>query len=62
VVLRSGRACQLWKFFPAFYRDVGKRPLWRHLLIRADPRGMFSPGNARWRVARYFVWRRAVRR
>jgi hypothetical protein len=26
-------------------RDVGKRPTWRHLLIRTDPTGEFSPSN-----------------
>jgi hypothetical protein len=28
---------------PAYF-DVGKRPLWRHLLIRDDPTGAFEPG------------------
>jgi hypothetical protein len=29
--------------------DVGKRPTWRHLLIRDDTSGEFSPDNCRWR-------------
>jgi hypothetical protein len=35
-----------WRSFSNFYFDVGKRPSWRHLLIRDDPAGEFSPGNA----------------
>ena len=35
-----------------FRRDVGKKPSWRHLLIRDDPTGPFGPDNARWQVAR----------
>jgi predicted DNA-binding ribbon-helix-helix protein len=38
--------------------DVGKRPTWRHLLIRDDPTGEFGPGNARWRIAARYRWRR----
>jgi hypothetical protein len=39
---------------------VGTRPTWRHLLIRDDPAGAFGPGNARWRVAARYRWRRNV--
>jgi hypothetical protein len=53
-----GRVCERWRSFAAFYRDVGARPSWRHLLIRDDPSGAFGPGNARWRVARWYVRRK----
>ncbi|MBR0825162.1 hypothetical protein JQ596_06425 [Bradyrhizobium manausense] len=45
------RGCARWRFFPAFYRDVGGRPSWRHLFVRDDPSGAFEPGNARWQIA-----------
>jgi hypothetical protein len=32
--------------YPNFYRDVGAKPSWRHLLIRDDVNGAFAPGNA----------------
>jgi hypothetical protein len=40
-------ANEVWCSFVDFYFDVGPRPSWRHLLIRDDPAGDFSPGNAR---------------
>jgi hypothetical protein len=46
-----GPICPRWRSFSNFYRDNGKRPTWRHLLIRTDPTGEFSPSNAGWRVA-----------
>jgi hypothetical protein len=49
-----GPVCARWRSFVKFYRDVGPRPSWRHLLIRDDPTGAFEPGNTRWQiVARY---------
>jgi len=39
-------ADERWRSFPNFYFDVGKRPTWRHLLIRDDPAGAFEPCNA----------------
>ena len=56
-IQRRGRVCERWRSFPNFYADVGKRPRWRHLLLRDDPTGSFEPGNAGWRVARWFVRR-----
>jgi hypothetical protein len=59
LAIRSrGQVCERWRFFPAFYRDVGKRPTWRHLFVRDDPRGMFEPNNAGWRVAKWYRRRR----
>jgi hypothetical protein len=45
-----GRVCERWKSFSVFYADVGKRPTWRHLVIREDTSRPFEPGNAQWRV------------
>jgi hypothetical protein len=36
-IQRRGSVCQRWRSFSNFYFDVGKRPSWRHLLIRDDP-------------------------
>jgi hypothetical protein len=47
-----------WRSFANFYADVGKRPSWRHLVIRDDPTGAFEPGHARWQVARRYRRRR----
>jgi hypothetical protein len=39
VAIRSrGPICERWCSFSNFYFDVGKRPSWRHLLIRDDQR------------------------
>jgi hypothetical protein len=51
-----------WRSFSNFYFDVGKRPSWRHLLIRDDPAGEFSPGNARWQVGPRYRRRRPTAR
>jgi hypothetical protein len=51
---RQRPASRRWRAYPNFYFDVGRRPSWRHLLIRDDPTGEFEPGNARWRVARWY--------
>jgi hypothetical protein len=51
-IQRRGRVCRRWRSFANFYRDVGPRPSWRHLLIRDDPSGVFSPDNAHWRIAK----------
>jgi hypothetical protein len=45
-----GPVCRRWRSFSNFYRDVGPPPSWRHLLIRTDTSGEFSPRNAGWRV------------
>jgi hypothetical protein len=52
--LARGPVCERWRSFSNFYFDVGKRPTWRHLLIRDDTSGEFSPANARWQVARRY--------
>jgi hypothetical protein len=54
--------CERWRAFSNFYFDVGKRPSWRHLLIRDDPTGVFEPGNARWQVAKWYRRRRPTTR
>jgi hypothetical protein len=57
LAIRSrGPVCERWRSFASFYADVGKRPTWRHLLIRDDP--TFAPGNAGWRIAARYRWRR----
>ncbi|MCD9821626.1 hypothetical protein [Bradyrhizobium japonicum] len=53
--------CKRWLAYPNFHRDVGPKPSWRHLLIRDDVTGVFEPGNARWRVARWCVRRSMVK-
>ncbi|MET3970822.1 hypothetical protein [Bradyrhizobium sp. S3.9.1] len=58
---RRGPVCERWRSFGTFYRDVSPKPSWRHLLIRDDTSGAFGPGNARWRVARWFVQRPIVK-
>jgi hypothetical protein len=54
--------CERWLSFSNFYFDVGKRPSWRHLLIRDDPTGAFEPGNACWRIAARYRWARPTAR
>jgi hypothetical protein len=54
-----GRVCERWRSFGTFYRDVGKRPTWRHLLIRTDSSAEFSQDNCRWQVARWYRRRRS---
>ena len=49
---KRGKLCQSWQSFASFLGDVGKKPSWRHLIIRADTDGLFEPGNAKWRVAK----------
>jgi hypothetical protein len=59
-IQRRGPVCRRWRCYANFYRDVGPKPSWRHLLIRDDTSGVFGPGNARWRPARWFQRRRAT--
>jgi hypothetical protein len=54
-----GPVCERWRSFGNFYRDVGKRPSWRHLLIRDDTSGEFSPTNSHWQPARWYLSPRA---
>jgi hypothetical protein len=57
-----GPVCERWRSIANFYFDVGKRPSWRHLLIRADTSREFGPGNAGWRLASWYRRRRATSR
>jgi hypothetical protein len=46
---RGIRVCVRWKrSFPAFMRNVGKRPSRRHTLERRNNDGHYSPGNVYW--------------
>jgi len=56
------RVCDRWRSFANFYLDVGRRPSWRHLLIRDDATGEFGPGNARWQIAARYRWARPTTR
>jgi hypothetical protein len=47
IAIRSRDPNEVWCSFVEFYLDVGKRPTWRHLVIRTDPAGEFSPDNCR---------------
>jgi hypothetical protein len=47
---KGRRVCERWRSFANFYADVGKRPSWRHALLRDDPTRAFDPANARWQV------------
>jgi hypothetical protein len=63
LAIRSrGPVCERWRSFANFYFDVGKRPSWRHLLIRDDLTGEFAPGNARWQIAARYRWARPTTR
>jgi hypothetical protein len=53
-----GPVCERWRSFATIDADVGKRPFGRHLVIRDDPASVFEPGNARWRIATRYRWRR----
>jgi hypothetical protein len=53
-IQQRGPVCRRWRSFANFYSDVGPRPSWRHLLIRDDPTGVFSPDNAHWRIAKFY--------
>jgi len=46
--------CTRWRCYVNFRRDVGKKPSWTHLVVRDDPTGAFEPGNARWRIAKFY--------
>jgi hypothetical protein len=63
LAIRSrGPVFERWRSFVQFYRDVGPRPSWRRLVIRTDPTGEFEPGNAGWRVAKWYRRRRPTAR
>jgi hypothetical protein len=61
LAITKGPVCERWRSFGTFYRDVGKPPSWRHLLIRDDTSAEFSPTNARWQVAKWHRSPRATR-
>ncbi|MET4345682.1 hypothetical protein AB7Z32_21365 [Bradyrhizobium sp. 482_C4_N1_1] len=54
--------CERWRYFPAFYADIGKPPSWAHLVIRSDTSRPFEPGNASWRLAKWYRSRRSTAR
>lgn len=48
---RGIKVCEAWNAstgFPAFLRDVGKKPSPDHSLDRIDPNGNYEKGNVRW--------------
>ena len=53
-IQKRGPICRRWKCYANFLRDVGRRPSWRHLLIRQNVSGEFSPDNVKWRPARWY--------
>ena len=63
LAIRSrGPIWERWRSFVKFYRDVDRKPSWRHLLIHDDPTGAFEPGNARWQVGPRYRRRRPTAR
>jgi hypothetical protein len=62
VIRRRGPLCKRSRAYPNFHRDVGPQPSWAHLMIRDDTSGAFEPGNARWRLAKWFRSRRSTAR
>jgi hypothetical protein len=51
---KRGKLCRSWQSFASFLSDVGKKPSWRHLIIRVDTDSLFQPGNAKWRIAKEY--------
>jgi hypothetical protein len=58
-ILKRGPLCRRWRCYVNFWRDLGPRPTWMHLVIRDDPTGEFSPTNCRWRAGRWYQRPRA---
>jgi hypothetical protein len=54
----SQKTCHSQTDAPTGPRRLRRKPEGRHLLIRDDPTGAFEPGNARWRIAARYRWRR----
>ena len=59
-IQKRGPVCERWRDFGTFFRDVSPRPSWRHLLVRSEPAGEFSPTNASWRVGRRYRRRKVL--
>jgi hypothetical protein len=51
-IQKRGPICRRWRCYANFIRDVGPKPSWRHLLIRADTSREFGVENVRWQMAR----------
>src|SRR5689334_10623070 len=50
---RGITVCTEWaEFYPAFLRDVGRRPARGYTLDRIDNDKGYEPGNVEWRTAR----------
>ena len=60
LAISRGPVCERWRSFSNFYADVGKRPTWRHLVMREDTSRPFEPGNAQWRVGPTYRRRRKL--
>ena len=57
-IQKRGPICRRWQCYVNFRRDVGKRPTWTHLVMRADTSREFGPSNARWQVGPTYRQRR----
>lgn len=50
---RGIRVCKRWRFsVEDFARDIGKRPSTKHVIVRSNTRGHFTPSNCRWGLSK----------